>query len=413
MIRGFHLFHLLVFLIAVGFSYYSARLSNFKDYLVYLKLERLTQWELEEDYASTSVRIEESEIEDLTGRKATLIVRRPYYLPYSDRLEVLATVKVRDNQIFLISPWYEVEELPPKAVLRKKLMKKLEEKISEPHLRAIALAFIFGEERKDLSLEVEKIFLRTGLIHVLVVSGLHVGLVFLFFYKLFPRVISPYVGALGVLFYSIFLVPHNPPVIRATLMLLLYVLSLVFYRRYCSFCALFFSGTLMLLFAPHFVFSYSFWLSFFAVLYIVLTIREWETNNILKTFLVSFAAFTGVTPLLTSFTYVYPISLILSPLLSPLILAYAFFAFLSLFTLFEFPLSIIFMNFSGELLFKILEVVSKYSVGVTADISQKEAFLLLSAGAVSLYFLRGFYRLIPLVGINLYLLLGNIIKTTF
>ena len=411
--RAVHLIHLLIFLVALGIAYYRAKLPDFTEYLVYLKLERLSQWELEESYASTSVKIEESELEELKGRRATLIVRKPYYLPDSDRLEVLATVKVMNNRILLISPWYEVEELPPKAVLRKRLMKKLEEEIEEPYLRAIALAFIFGEERKDLPLEVEKVFLKTGLIHVLVVSGLHVGLVFLFFYKLFPRVVSPYVGALGVLFYSIFLVPHNPPVIRATLMLLLYVLSLVLYRRYCSLCALFFSGTLMLLFIPHFVFSYSFWLSFFAVLYIILTIREWELNNALKTVLVSFGAFTGVSPLLASFTFIYPISLILSPLLSPLILAYAFFAFLSLFTLFELPLSLVFMTLTGEFLFRILEFLSDFSLGITADITPKEAFLILSLGAIALYFLKGFYRLIPLVGINLYLLLGNIIKTTF
>jgi len=108
-------------------------------------------------------------------------------------------------------------------------MKKLEEGIKETHLGAIALTFIFGEERENLPLEVEEVFLKTGLIHVLVVSGLHVGFVFLFLYKLFPRVVSP------------FLVPPNPPAIRLSLMLLFYALSLIFYRRYCSLCTLFFS----------------------------------------------------------------------------------------------------------------------------------------------------------------------------
>ena len=405
MVRTLHLVHALVFFVALLVAYYKAKLPDFTEELVYLKVERLSQWELGDGYASASVNIEQSEIEKLEGRRATLIVRTFDYIPESDRLEVLATVRVKNNSILLISPWYEVEELPPKESLRKRLMKKLEERIKEPHLRAIALAFIFGEERKNLPLEVEEVFLKTGLIHVLVVSGLHVGLVFLFFYKLFPRAISPYLGALGVLFYSTFLVPPNPPAIRATLMFLFYVLALILYRRYCSLCALFFSGTLMLFFAPHFVFSYSFWLSFFAVLYIILTIREWELSNTAKTFLVSFGAFTGVSPLLVSFTYVYPISLILSPLLSPLVLAYAFFAFLSLFTLFELPLSLLFMNFSGELLFRILKVFSDYSLGMSAKITKQEAFIVLIIGAIALYFLKGFNRLIPLVGINFYLLL--------
>jgi len=105
-----------------------------------------------------------------------------------------------------------------------------------------------------------------------------------------------------------------------------------------------------------------------------------------KTFLVSFEAFTGVSPLLASFTYVYPISLIFFPLLSPLVLDYAFFAFLSLFTLFDFPLSLLFMNFSGEFLFRILKTFSEYSLGMSAKITKQEAFIVLSLGAIALYF---------------------------
>lgn len=399
------LLHLSVFLIALTYSYNTAKLPEFREYTVYMKLKVLGQWELYEEGIGSPVEIEESEITELEGRKAFLFIRKPFYIPESRRIEIFGNVKVKDNRIFISSYGWDVEELPSKNNLRNSLMAKFKSIVKEEHLQAIGLAFLFGESKRNLTIEVESAFLHTGLIHVLVVSGLHVGLVFLILSKTLPRFLGMWVGLIGVLFYFFFIVPQNPPVIRATSMILIYIFSQLSFRQYCSLCSLFFSSSVMLFLLPHFVFSYSFWLSFFAVLYIVLTLKDLKVNNYLKSLLVSLAAFTGTAPLIASFSFITPLSVLLTPVLSPLIFAYALFSIISLITFFSFIPTLVFMNLSGEIVFRILNFFSDFSPKLLSGITSQEAFIVSLIGAAALYFTRGLYRLIPLLGINLYLIL--------
>jgi len=399
------LLHLLTFLIALTYSYNAAKLHEFKEYTVYMKLKVLGQWELYEKGIGSSVEIEESEIAELEGRKAFLFIRKPLYIPESRRIEIFGNIKVKDNRIFISSHGWDVEELPPENNLRNSLIEKFKSIVKEEHLQAIGLAFLFGESKRNLPIEVETAFLHTGLIHVLVVSGLHVGLVFLILSKTLPKFLGTWLGLIGVLFYFFFIVPQSPPVIRATLMILVYILSQLSFRQHCSLCSLFFSSSVMLFLFPHFIFSYSFWLSFFAVLYIVLILRDLEINNYLKSFLASLAAFSGTAPLIASFSFITPLSVLLTPVLSPLIFAYALFSIASLITFFSFIPTLVFMNLSGEIMFRILNFFSSFSPKLLSGITSQEAFIVNLIGAVALYLTKGFYRLIPLLGINLYLIL--------
>jgi len=396
--------HLSLFLISLLYALKVGKLPEFKDYMIYFKVKLQGQWELSEGGISAPVVIEESEIDNLKGRKAFLFVKKARYIPKSKRLELFGNVKVKKNRVFISAYPWDIEELPENRTIREFLMEKFKEKVKDEHLRAIGLAFLFGESKRNLPLEVERVFLHTGLIHVLVVSGLHVGLIFLILSKLFPRFYGEVFGLLGVLFYSAFLVPHNPPVIRATSMLVLWVLSFLSFRRYCSLCVLFFTGTLMLLFFPNFSSSYSFWLSFFAVLYILLVLKDFEGGNVSKTFMVSLGAFSGTAPLIASFSFITPLSVLLTPVLSPLIFSYALFGVISLLTLFSFAPSLILMNLSGEIMFKILKFFSDFSPKVLSGIKSEEAFILLILGAIGLYITRGYYKLLPLGVVNLYLI---------
>ncbi|NPA32631.1 MAG: ComEC/Rec2 family competence protein [Aquificae bacterium] len=399
------LIHLLVFILASVFAYWDARLPQLYEHYVYMKLEVLGQWEVSDTGAGAPVIVEESEFPEIEGRRAYLFIRRGYEPPSSRRIEVLGTLRVRGNSIFITTfPW-EVEELPPKNTLRERLIERFKGVVREPHLRAMGLAFLFGESRRDLPLEVERAFLHTGLIHVLVVSGLHVGLVYLILSRPFPPFVGAIVGSVGVLFYFFFIVPHNPPVIRATIMVILWALSFLSFRQYCSLCALFFSSSVILLFWSHFFYSYSLWLSFFAVLYIILSIRGLEVNNVVKSFIASFGAFTGTAPLVATFSFISPLSVLLTPLLSPLIISYALFAVISLVTAFSFPPSVVFMNLSGQMMFLILEKLSEVSPKLVSGITPLEAFGVLTVGAIFMYFLRGYYRLLVLLGIQVYLIL--------
>ncbi|WP_461832524.1 ComEC/Rec2 family competence protein, partial [Aquifex sp.] len=328
MLREKVIIHFLLFLSTLVYAYKKAYLPNLKEYTIYVKLEITGQWEIQEGKAIATAKIEESELEKLEGRNGVLILKKPFYIPKAKRIEIFGNVSVKNNSIFITTfPW-EVEELPPKNKVREKFIKLFKEAVKNEELRALGLAFIFGESKRNIPVELERIFLHTGLIHVLVVSGFHVGLIFLVISKFLPRLKGELLGLLGVFLYAHFLVPHNPPVLRATLMLSFYVLSLLSFRKHCSLCSLFFVSTILLILYLHFVFSYSFWLSFFAVLYIILVLNELNAPNIVKGFLVSFSAFTGTAPLIGSFSFITPLSVILSPLISPLILSYAFFSVL-------------------------------------------------------------------------------------
>ncbi|GAB6065126.1 ComEC/Rec2 family competence protein [Aquifex pyrophilus] len=408
MLRGKVIIHFLLFLFALTYAYKKAYLPDFREYTVFLRLEITGQWEVQEDKAVATAKVEESEIEELEGRNGVLVLRKPFYIPESRRIEIFGNVSVKNNSIFIKTFSWEVEELPPKNKVRELFIKRFEEAVKDEELRALGLAFIFGESKRNLPLELERVFLHTGLIHVLVVSGLHVGLIFLILSRLLPKLKGEFLGLLGVLLYSYFLVPHNPPVLRATFMLAFYVFSLISFRKHCSLCSLFLVSTFLLLFFPHFVFSYSFWLSFFAVLYILLILRELEATNTIKGFLVSFSAFTGTAPLIGSFSFITPLSVILTPILSPLILSYALFSVLSLITLFGFPPSVIFMELSGKITLIVVKSFSEFSPLILTNLSREEAFLLSTAGAAGLFLTRGSYRLIPLILLNLYLLVKSL-----
>ncbi len=408
MLREKVIIHFLLFLSTLVYAYKKAYLPNLKEYTIYVKLEITGQWEIQEGKAIATAKIEESELEKLEGRNGVLILKKPFYIPKAKRIEIFGNVSVKNNSIFITTfPW-EVEELPPKNKVREKFIKLFKEAVKDEELRALGLAFIFGESKRNIPVELERIFLHTGLIHVLVVSGLHVGLIFLVISKFLPRLKGELLGLLGVFLYAYFLVPHNPPVLRATLMLSFYVLSLLSFRKHCSLCSLLFVSTILLILYPHFVFSYSFWLSFFAVLYIILVLNELNAPNIVKGFLVSFSAFTGTAPLIGSFSFITPLSVILSPLISPLILSYAFFSVLSLITFFGFPLSVVFMELSGNITLLIVRAFSDPSPLILTNISKEEAFILSSAGALGLFFTKGYYKLVPLILVNLYIFLRSL-----
>jgi len=398
------LFHALLFIGILTYSLLKTAAGSFTEHDIYLKLRVEGQWELGENSAAALVLVEESEIEEITGRRALFLLVGTQETPSSDRFEAFGRVELKGGSLFISSRPRDVEELPPYESPRKALKEKLSGLIGDEAQRAIAQAFLLGELRRNLPYEVESVFLRTGLVHVLVVSGLHVGLVFFILSSLLPGQYGKMLGILGVLLYSSLLVPPNPPVLRATLMFLVYALSWISHRRHCGLCSLFFSGSVLLLFFPHFSLSLSFWLSFFAVLYILLTLREGE-GFFRNTLLVSLAAFTGTAPLIGSISFVSPLSVFLSPLVAPVVTAYAFFGVLSLLTLFEFPLTLLFMDLSGRVLYGILSFFSEFSPSLFPKVSTAEAFFLSSLGAISLYLTEGLRgKLLVLALVNLYLL---------
>ncbi|MBW2015636.1 MAG: DNA internalization-related competence protein ComEC/Rec2 [Deltaproteobacteria bacterium] len=139
-------------------------------------------------------------------------------------------------------------------------------------------ALILGE-RQDLTAEVREPFIRSGLGHVLAVSGLHIGLIAWLFFKLTIRVLSfsyrltlkwdlrraaALMTALPVILYG-GLAGFQVSAQRAMIMVLAYLFSLVIKREKEVWSTLALAAMVVLAINPHALFSISFQFSFGAV----------------------------------------------------------------------------------------------------------------------------------------------------
>ena len=404
--RG-ELVHLLLFLLVLALSYYRSNLPDFREHGIYVKGAIVGDILREPGYTLTRIKIEESEIEEIEDRKALLKIYG--YLPAEAKeIALIGDVSVIYNRIFLYAKGSDIDILPSGRTFRDFLMDRYVRTSGDKDITHLGLAFLFGQPRELLPSDVQRNFLSAGLVHLLVVSGLHVGTVALILSRMLPRFQGMKLALVGIVLYTAFIVPHEPPVLRASLMLSLILLSLLTFRRPNNLAILFFSGTAILLIYPYYVFSYSFWLSFIATAYIMLSIKDLQADTKVKTLIASASAFTGVAPLISTFSGISPLSVILTPLLSPLVLIYSLFGVLSLLTLMSFPPFVDIFNLIGAIFENSVEIASKLSFKLYPQIGLYEAALLTLAGAVSLYIMRGYWKLIPIALINLWLLLRSI-----
>jgi len=172
------------------------------------------------------------------------------------------------------------------------------------------MAAVFLGRREFLPPEVRAGFREAGLMHLLAISGLHMGLVTAVLFCLLkflrvkyrPRLI---IALLGVGFYA-FLVGAQPANLRAALMCAVFGLTFLLKRKPQPFNALGLSGLILLFFDPLWLANPGFQLSYSAVLSIFLGYRVrglklfsgpgvlvWIKNI----FFSSFCVFIGISPL--------------------------------------------------------------------------------------------------------------------
>ncbi len=184
--------------------------------------------------------------------------------------------------------------------------------------RALLKALIIGE-RGEVFPEVRDDFAKAGVIHVLAVSGLHVGFVVMIFLTIFGLFRFPYLVRIlltiaGLIFY-VLLTEAKAPVARASIMCGLYLFGTLFERRPDPFNIMGLAGLVLLLINPLDLFDLGFQLSFAAVFSIVFFYQKINAlpfivkikNNltkysigryILPAFLVSLSAQLGTLPLI-------------------------------------------------------------------------------------------------------------------
>ena len=157
---------------------------------------------------------------------------------------------------------------------RQRMIEKLDRSIQDRDAFAIASALILGYQNQ-ISQETLDMFSTTGTIHVLSVSGLHVGIVFAVFSSLLFwmkgrkwKIIKAMVLIFLVWSYAL-ITGFSPSVLRASIMISVGIISFGFYRKGNIYNTVAASAFFLLLYNPHYISGIGFKLSYLAVLGIV------------------------------------------------------------------------------------------------------------------------------------------------
>ena len=143
---------------------------------------------------------------------------------------------------------------------------------------AIVAAMVLGD-KSALSRDIKDTYSITGASHVLALSGLHLGIIYVLLSMLVVgrrwRFITQILIILSIWAF-VFLVGMPTSVVRAAVMLTVYALLALGHRNKMSVNTLAFTAIVMLLFQPSALFTISFQMSFMAVLSILLFVPLFE-----------------------------------------------------------------------------------------------------------------------------------------
>lgn len=168
-------------------------------------------------------------------------------------------------------------DLPRQANLTRKYLEKIfEESLAEPGAAGVLKALVLGE-KEDLDPETREIFARAGVMHVLAVSGLHVGIIYL----ILVLIMKPFSGRVSwpwaesslivlALWLYAFVTGLPPSVLRAVTMFSILELGRRLGRSSSPFNSLALSAFLLLWIDPFLLTQVGFQLSYVAVAGILL-----------------------------------------------------------------------------------------------------------------------------------------------
>ena len=175
--------------------------------------------------------------------------------------------------------------------LNKQLFKHIPQ---DDNIKGIISSMILGD-KSNLTTLVKEAYQKTGVAHILAISGLHTILIFaiiiwilsLFFqsakFDLFKKIIA----IIFLYFYAI-ITGGNPPVLRATLVLTFITLLKIFNKETPQIIILLNSTLFLTILSPNILFSASFQMSYFCVLGIFFFYRKLYKFYKIKMFYTSF-----------------------------------------------------------------------------------------------------------------------------
>ena len=140
------------------------------------------------------------------------------------------------------------------ARLRGRLLTDLDAMLSPAEDRAaIARAMLLGD-RSFLDSQQAESFRETGAFHVLVVAGLHVGVLAAFLFWVGKKLRLPTAAraltTIAALGFYVAIIEDRPPIMRAALMAGIYLLARTLFRRVALLNAVSLAAVVILLFRP-------------------------------------------------------------------------------------------------------------------------------------------------------------------
>lgn len=205
--------------------------------------------------------------------------------------------------------------------MRDLLLKSLEESGLTGNELAIVQALILGK-RDTLDPEIKESFTDAGAIHILAVSGLHVGIILFFlnlisgWMKRLPFGVFIQTGFLLICLWGYaYITGLSPSVVRAVSMFSFFVLGKLSNRPIHGINTLFLSFFILLLVRPEWIFQIGFQLSYLAVFFILWLhpklMTFWRPKNLLVRYIwslmaVSLAAQIGVAPISLFYFHQFP-----------------------------------------------------------------------------------------------------------
>jgi len=166
------------------------------------------------------------------------------------------------------------------GLLRNKADSVLSQYLDNSDRLSIARAMILGI-RTDMDDEMRTAYANAGAMHILAISGLHVGIIYGFLALILAPLRNTRKGKyvftvviLSILWSYALLVGMSPSVMRASVMFSLIAIGQAFYRTPDIFNTIAFSALLLLIINPFQLFEVGFQLSYLAVLGIVLIFRN-------------------------------------------------------------------------------------------------------------------------------------------
>lgn len=157
-------------------------------------------------------------------------------------------------------------------LIRERLLEMLKENGITDGNHAVMAAMAFGD-KSALSKETRDVYAKTGVAHLLALSGMHLGVLFMLltmvFGRLRSRVLSSIIVVTSVWIYVVF-VGMPASVVRAATMLTIYTVVTLDGRNKMSINALFVTFTVMVVCNPMIIWDAGFQLSFLSMLSIFL-----------------------------------------------------------------------------------------------------------------------------------------------